>query len=76
MTKVRCSSCGSEMPCPPGMETAPVHICVRCYEHQPPTMASIPSGRAHIEIDPRSLVEPPKGTLMGREDEYLRSPIN
>lgn len=71
MNKVKCSSCGFEMPCPPGMETAPVHICARCFENTPATMASIPPGRAHIEIDPGSLVEPPKSTLLGREDEYF-----
>ena len=71
MTKVKCSSCGSEMNCPPGMESTPVHICARCFENIPSELDSIQPGRAHIEIDLGSSIEPPKGTLMGREDEYF-----
>ena len=71
MTKVRCSSCGSEMDCPPGMESAPVHICARCFENLPPELDSVGFGQAHIEIDPESVAKPPKGTLLGCEDEYF-----
>ena len=71
MIKVKCASCGSDMDCPPSMESAPVHICASCFENQPPELDTIPSGRAHIEIDPRSLVVPLKGSLAGREDEYF-----
>ena len=71
MIKVKCASCGSEMDCPPGMESMPVHICASCFDNPPPIMNSMQPGRVHIEIDPRSLVVPLKGTLLGREDEYF-----
>ena len=71
MTKVKCSSCGTEMACPPGMESAPVHICARCFVNMPSERGAIPPGRAHIELDPGSLVTPARGTLLGLEDEYF-----